>query len=151
MQEEKMLAVRLPPDVVEETKEYAHIEQKKLKDFVAELIQFELLHDKIYLQFKSQKLNENERKKEFSQYRKAQRSGQILSWHKKKMLAVRLPIHTFKLVKQYATEEQKNICVVLEELIRVGLARKRGENIDQQILEHQMNSTRSPYRARHDR
>lgn len=146
----KMLAVRLPGDVVDTVKAYASSHKIGLHHLIAEFVQNGIVQDIGKLN-KTSSSGTRSPKEAFAKYRKAQERGEIIPWSEKKMLAVRISPELMKAFKDYSLKMKKNMSLLLEEFIHVGLANKRGEAIDAQALAFLTRKSASPFRERKSR
>lgn len=146
----KMLAVRLPGDVVNAVKVYAATQNRGLHHLIAEFVQNGIKQDIGRLNKISASGNRSP-KEAFAKYRKAQERGEIIPWAEKKMLAVRISPELMRAFKDYSLKVKKNMSLLLEEFIHVGLADKRGETLDAQALAFLTRKSASPFRERKSR
>ena len=146
--EEKMLAVRLAPELVDVVHHAATVEQKSIRAEVEEIIRSGLQHIPGKRQNRRKEHSQSARRKLFANFRKAQQRGEVIPWSEKKMLAVRLPPELVEAVRNYAATEQKNITVVLEEFIRLKMVREESKGREIVTLTQ---SPSSPFRKRRER
>jgi hypothetical protein len=127
MQEKKMLAVRLQPELVEAIKDYAATEQESVNLVVEKFIRLGLARGAKHTKEKPTPIDAATRKMQYKLYRQAQQKGEVYKWVDKKMLAVRLSSELVDTVRDFAVKEEKNIVVVLEEFFHFGLKQKQGK------------------------
>jgi hypothetical protein len=144
----KMLAVRLPGDVVDAVKAYASSNKEGLHQIVTEFVQNGITRDIGRLNKSLASGNRFSKEEAFSKYRKAQERGEIIPWTEKKMLAVRISPELMGIFRDYSLKTKKNMSLLIEEFIYAGLAEKRGEVIDAQTLAFLTRKSASPFRAR---
>jgi len=147
MNDNKMLAVRLPPELVDSVRDYAVNGREPIVLVVEEFIRLGLAHSHKQKPGKRRMTDEVTDEQLREQFREAKKRGEVLPWQKKKMLAVRLPPELVDSIKDYANAQEKNIALVVEEFIRLGLALKKGEEIDRQDL---VSGIHAPFRKRRD-
>ncbi len=146
----KMLAVRLPGEVVTSVKTYASSHNIGLHTLISELVQNGIAQDMGRLN-KTALPGSHSTRDAFTMYRKAQAKGEIIPWSEKKMLAVRISPDLMKALKEYAVSVKKNMSLLVEEFIHTGLAARKGETLDAQTLAFLTRKSASPFRARKSR
>lgn len=130
MEEEKMLAVRVAPELVDAVRDYAHTHKQPIRKVMEEIIRMGL-EERSRHEYKSRREKAH---MSYDDFVKARERGEIVYATQKKMLAVRIAPELVEAIRNFATTERENINSLLEEFIRLALARSKGEIIDVEDL-----------------
>lgn len=143
----EMLAVRLPGDVVDAVRNYAVANRIGLQNVMREFISNGIKRD-------LGRLNKGPSlRRSFTGvskgYKRAKQNEEVIPWIEKKMLAVRLEPELVRAFKSYSLSVEKNLSLLVEEFVRIGMAEVRGEIIDAETLASlTRKSTSAPFRKR---